>query len=114
MKPQTPAVPDDFEDPLLIPEEEEAPNEDLWFLPGPVDAHLDYLLPGPRADPPATTVIDDWAQAEAANAERLARVAGRLGALDDRSRRGPEGWRHRLALNEAADISWFAGDRVIG
>ena len=39
-------------------------------------------------------------------------MAGRLGALDDRLRRGPEGWRHRLALIEAADLSWFVGDRV--
>ena len=35
-----------------------------------------------------------------------------IGALDDRLRRGPEGWRHRLALMEAADLSWFAGDRI--
>jgi hypothetical protein len=39
-------------------------------------------------------------------------VAGRIGALDDRLRRGPEGWRHRLALMEAADLSWFVGDRI--
>lgn len=39
-------------------------------------------------------------------------MAGRLGALDDRLLRGPEGWRHRLALIEAADLSWLAGDRV--
>jgi hypothetical protein len=32
--------------------------------------------------------------------------------LDDRLMRGPEGWRHRLALIEAADLSWFAGDRI--
>lgn len=25
---------------------------------------------------------------------------------------GPEGWRHRLALIEAADLSWFVGDRI--
>jgi len=37
-------------------------------------------------------------------AARLARVAGRLGVLDDRLRRGPEGWRDRLALVEAADL----------
>lgn len=35
-----------------------------------------------------------------------------MGALDDRLLRGPEGWQHRLALIEAADLSWFAGDRV--
>ena len=39
-------------------------------------------------------------------------MAGRLGALDDRLLRGPEGWQYRLALIEAADLSWFAGDRV--
>jgi hypothetical protein len=39
-------------------------------------------------------------------------VAGRVGALDDRLKRGPEGWRHRLALIEAADLSWFVGDRI--
>lgn len=53
-----------------------------------------------------------WRRAEAGLAAPLARVAGRLGALDDRLRRGPEGWRHRLALIEAAEMSWLAGDRV--
>ena len=45
-------------------------------------------------------------------AARLARASGRLGALDERLLRGPEGWRHRLALIEAADLSWFVGDRI--
>lgn len=57
-------------------------------------------------------VIEDWEKAEGAHTARLAKVAGRLGAMDDRLLRGPEGWRHRLALIEAADLSWFAGDRV--
>jgi len=51
-------------------------------------------------------------RAEAGLAARLARVAGKLGALDERLRRGPEGWRHRLALIEATELSWFAGDRI--
>lgn len=72
----------------------------------------DYLAPGPRAESHETAVLDDWQKAEAANAACLARVAGRFGALDDRLRRSPEGWRHRLALIEAADLSWFVGDRV--
>ena len=42
----------------------------------------------------------------------LARVAGQLGALDDRLRRGLPGWRHRLALIEAAELSWISGDRI--
>lgn len=72
----------------------------------------DYLPPGPRAEPSETSIVSDWIKAEAACAASLARVAGRLGALDDRLRRGPEGWRHRLALLDAADLSWFVGDRV--
>ncbi|WP_071675917.1 hypothetical protein [Nioella nitratireducens] len=104
---------DDFNDPLItIEEDEEAREEDLWFLPGPLEEEPDDLPPGPRAEPPDTAVIEDWAKAESVHAARLARVAGRLGALDDRLLRGPEGWRHRLALIEAADLSWFAGDRV--
>ncbi|KAF0137786.1 MAG: hypothetical protein FD152_175 [Xanthobacteraceae bacterium] len=73
---------------------------------------LDYPTLGPRAEPRETAVLSDWRRAEAGNAARLAYVSGRLGALDDRLRRGPEGWRHRLALIEAADLSWFVGDRV--
>ncbi|AMY72104.1 hypothetical protein [Frigidibacter mobilis] len=113
MKPQGAALTDDFDDPLItIEEDEEAHEEDLWFLPGPFEEEPDDLPPGPRAEPPDTAVIEDWAKAEGVHAARLARVAGRLGALDDRLLRGPEGWRHRLALIEAADLSWFAGDRV--
>lgn len=72
----------------------------------------DYLPPGPRAGPRETSILVDWAQAEAGLAARLGRVAGRLGGLDDRLRRGPAGWRHRLALIEASDLSWFVGDRI--
>lgn len=85
---------------------------DLWFLPGPMHEESDYLPPGPPAEPFEASIFVDWAKAEADLAARLARVAGRLGALDERLRRGPEGWRHRLALVEAADLSWFVGDRV--
>ena len=81
-------------------------------MPGPVEEEPDHLPPGPRPEPSETEVLTEWAQAEAGCAARLARVAGRLGALDDRLRRGVEGWRHRLALIEAADLSWFAGDRI--
>ena len=70
------------------------------------------MPPGPRAELREGEVLDDWRKAEAGHAARLARVAGRVGALDDRLKRSPEGWRHRLALIEAADLSWFAGDRI--
>jgi len=83
-------------------------DDDLWFLPGPSDD--DDLEPQPL--PGQIAIPDIWRQAEAGLAARLAHVAGQLGALDERLRRGPEGWRHRLALIEAAELSWFAGDRI--
>lgn len=110
---QASTLTDDYDDPLItIEEDEEADENDLWFLPGPLEEEPDDLPPGPRAEPPDTAVVHNWVKAERLHAARLARVAGRLGALDDRLLRGPEGWRHRLALIEAADLSWFAGDRV--
>ncbi len=113
MKPQASTLHDDFDDPLARVEEvEETSEDDLWFLPSPNEEEPDNLPPGPRADPGETAVLDYWRAAEACNAARLARVAGRLGALDERLKRGPQGWRHRLALIEAADLSWFAGDRI--
>jgi hypothetical protein len=113
MTPNTPSRYDEFDTFALEAEEvEQVPEDDLWFLPVPMEEEPDDLPPGPRAEPQETAVLDEWRKAEAGNAARLARVAGRLGALDDRLRRGPEGWRHRLALIEAADLSWFAGDRI--
>lgn len=107
------AIPDDFEDLRTVAEDvEERTEDDLWFLPGPLEEGRDDLQPGPRAQARETAVLDDWRKAEADHAARLARVAGRLGALDERLKRGPEGWRQRLALIEAADLSWFAGDRI--
>ncbi|WP_374436093.1 hypothetical protein [Tabrizicola sp.] len=113
MKAQASTLHDDFSDPLTsVEEDEERSEDDLWFLPGPIEEEPDDLPPWPRAERRETAVLDDWRKAEAGHAARLARAAGRLGALDDRLRRGPEGWRHRLALIEAADLSWFSGDRI--
>ncbi|NCT12526.1 MAG: hypothetical protein GW767_07230 [Rhodobacterales bacterium] len=113
MMPKAPSMYDDPDDVLANAEEgEQASEDDLWFLPGPMEDEPNYLPPGPKAETRETVVLDDWRIAEAGNAARLARVAGRFGALDDRLKRGPEGWRHRLALIEAADLSWFVGDRI--
>ena len=113
MKTQGPTVLSYFGDALPGTEEvDETSEDDLWFLPGPFDDAPDDLPPGPRAEPREIKVIDDWRTAEAGSAASLACVASRLGALDDRLRRGPKGWRHRLALLEAADLSWFVGDRI--
>ena len=113
MRPQVLSQHDEPDD--LLPEAEEvehASDDDLWFLPGPTEEEPNDLLPGPRAEPHENEVLDDWRRAESGNAARLARVASRIGALDDRLKRGPEGWRHRLALIEAADLSWSVGDRI--
>jgi len=113
MKPQSPALYDESDALFLDTEEvEQSSEDDLWFLPGPMEEEPDYLPPGPRAKQREAEVLDDWRKAEAGHAARLARVAGRVDALDDRLKRCPEGWRHRLALIEAADLSWFAGDRI--
>lgn len=113
MKPQAPALHDESDVLFLDAEEvEQSSEDDLWFLPGPMEEEPDYPPPGPRAQPRETEILDDWRKAEAGHAARLAHVAGRVGALDDRLKRSPDGWRHRLALIEAADLSWFVGDRI--
>jgi hypothetical protein len=112
MKPHTPFLYDISNDPDAGAELENTSDDDLWFLPAPMEEEPAYLPPGPRAEPEETSVLYDWRKAEAGHAARLARVAGRIGALDDRLKRGPEGWRHRLALIEAADLSWLIGDRI--
>jgi len=91
---------------------EERDDADLWFLPGPMEDEPDYLPPGRTPEPKESEVVDAWRAAEAGQAAQLARVAARLGILDERLRRGPAGWRHRLALIEAADLSWLTQDRI--
>jgi hypothetical protein len=87
-------------------------DADLWFLPGPMEDEPDYLPPGPPPEAKESDVVDAWRAAEAGQAAQLARVAARLGILDERLRRGPAGWRQRLALIEAADLSWLTQDRI--
>lgn len=91
-------------------------EDDLWFLPGPMD---DDLPPGapplpvserrPLFDP------DAWRTAQNALSSDLARLALVFGELDARLRSLPaktrDGVRLRLALIEATDIAWWAGDR---
>jgi hypothetical protein len=87
-------------------------DADLWFLPGPMEDEPDYLPPGPAPEAKESAVVDAWRAAEAGQAAQLARVAARLGILDERLRRGPVGWRQRLALIEASDLSWLTQDRI--
>lgn len=87
-------------------------DADLWFLPGPIGNERDCLPPGPAPEAKESDVVDAWRAAEAGQAAQLARVATRLGILDERLRRGPVGWRRRLALIEASNLSWLTQDRI--
>jgi hypothetical protein len=87
-------------------------ERDLWFLPGGVDEEPDFVPPMPRAEPGVGATIAAWGTAEAGAARPLARLSWRLGTLDARLSLGPSGWGHRLALMEAAELSWLAGDRI--
>ena len=95
MKPNDPYAIDetwDSENPLDA--ETGTPEADLWFLPGPPEDEPDFPIPGPQAEPDEGAILVDWAKAEAHHAAKLARVAGQLGALDERLRRAAAGWPH--------------------
>ena len=98
-----------FEDTEVTENRDDA---DLWFLPGQLEDEPDYLPPGPVHEAKESDVVDARRAAEAGQAAQLARVAARLGILDEPLRRGPAGWRQRLALIEAADLSWLTQDRI--
>jgi hypothetical protein len=87
----------------VIADEPPDSEADLWFLPGPAEEAP------PRA---GTGRVTEWAAAEAGAARTLADLAWRLGTLEARLALGPAGWRQRLALMEAAELSWLAGDRL--
>ena len=89
-------------------------EEDLWFLP-PDDhpvGEAPYDLPLPRADHRLLVDVAAWAEAEREMAVPMTDLGILVGRLAERLRAGPAGWRHRLALREAADLSWLAGDRI--
>ena len=96
------------------PNDREAPPDaNLWFVPGPPEEEPDFLPPPlPRAEPAERDQIADWEKAQAGQAAHLARVSARLGALNERLRWGPEGWRYRRALIDASELSWLTGGRV--
>ncbi|MDN5788059.1 helix-turn-helix domain-containing protein [Pseudorhodobacter sp.] len=91
----------------------QAEDEDLWFLPGPVDdAERDpFAPPLPRGEGRLLYDVDAWVSAEATLAQPLAELAFLAGRLVERLRRAP-GMVDRLAMGEAVELSWLAGDRV--
>ncbi|MGV8987241.1 MAG: helix-turn-helix domain-containing protein [Cypionkella sp.] len=86
----------------------------MWFLPQAEDLLLDPTLPPlPGADRRKLFDAAQWRQAQGDLSGELAGLAVRFGALDERlaSPQG-DGLRQRLALREAADLSWWAGGRI--
>lgn len=101
------------DDPNAASDDDPATAEaDLWFLPGPPEDAAPTDPPWPQADRRALVEPGAWQAAEAGAAVALARAAAAFGALDERLRQAPPGWRHRLALIEVAELGWLAGDRI--
>lgn len=92
--------------------DEQEDDADLWFLPGPRED--DDLPPGAAPRNKAPPLFDPalWMAAQADLSAELAEVTALFGALDERLWAGPEGWRHRLALREVSDLSWWSGERL--
>lgn len=88
-------------------------EDDLWFLPGPEeDADLSDAMPGPKANRQPLFRVADWRGAVAALAGDLAALAHDAGRLEERLAQMGEGARQRLAIQEAAALGWWTGDRV--
>jgi hypothetical protein len=88
---------------------------DLWFLPeAETDdvADLDSRPPLPVAERHAMLDAGAWRAAEAVLAADLAALSFDLGRLAERVRGAGPGAAQRLALAEAASLSWWAGDRI--
>lgn len=82
--------------------------EDLWFLPEtPGDGP-----PLPKASAGRMVEPARWTAAEASLAADLADLAFDAGRLAERLRTAGAGAVQRLALQEAAAISWWTGDRI--
>ena len=82
---------------------------DLWFLPEEVE-DVGPLLP--KAPEGRLVEAEAWRAAEAGLAAELADLAFHAGRLAERLRVAGSGAVQRLALEEAAALSWWTGDRV--
>ena len=87
------------------------PEDELWFLPGAPEEPAE-TLPASRGAAGDAGLAEAWHEAQAALALPLARAAGLFGALDERLSHAAGGAAERLALLEATDLSWLAGERI--
>lgn len=90
---------------------EDQAETELWFLSAG-DGHPVGLPPGPRAGQRPLFDPAEWRAAQGMLAAELAQVSLRFGILGERLAGMGEGARHRLALREVADLSWWTGDRI--
>lgn len=84
-----------------------------WFLP-PDEEDAGFPDPSPRSAQASLVDAAGWRAAEAALAGELAELSFELGRLAERTRLAGAGSVRRLALEEAASLSWWTGDRVGG
>lgn len=87
-------------------------QNDLWFLPAPDDPDVSDLAPLPRADGRQLFDPAEWARAQADLVGELATLCLNFGAFEERLAGMPPGTRQRLAIREAAEVSWWAGHRI--
>ena len=82
-----------------------------WFLPADPD---EVASPAPLLRAGWGSLLDaaGWRAAEAAQAADLAELAFEFGRLSERVAAAGQGAVQRLALEEAASLSWWSGDRV--
>ncbi len=86
-----------------------AAAEEPWFLPDEAEV---VAFPFPKPEHGGLVAAADWREAEAALAADLAELAFDAGRLVERLRVAGAGAVQRLALEEAAALSWWTGDRV--
>lgn len=90
--------------------------EEPWFLPPEEEGDEAAGLWTPLARAGKASLLDaaGWRAAEAALAADLAELAFDAGRLAERLAMAGPGAVQRLALEEAASLSWWTGDRVTG
>lgn len=104
---------EDAEDGLgLVSPFDPAERDDLWFLPETGDEDAPDLAPLPRADRRLLFDPVEWARAQADLAAELAALCLNFGAFEERLAGMAQGARQRLAIREAAELSWWVGHRI--
>lgn len=93
----------------------ETADADLWFLPHYDDeAEAGEIVspPLPRADQRRLFDPVEWGRAQADLSDALAALCFQFGVLDERLSHMAEGACQRLAIREAAEVSWWVGSRI--